>query len=82
MTELMRIVSNTKYAVLLEGPTSSGKTSIIKFIAEITGYKCVRVNNHHHTDIEEYIGTYMPNSKGKLVFQEVFPLLDNFYNKF
>ena len=67
----MRIVSNTNYAVLLEGPTSSGKTSIIKFIAEITGYKCVRVNNHHHTDIEEYIGTYMPNSKGKLVFQEV-----------
>ena len=70
LIELMRIVTNTNYAVLLEGPTSSGKTSIIKFIAEITGYKCVRVNNHHHTDIEEYIGTYMPNSKGKLVFQE------------
>ena len=70
IVELMRIVSNTNYAVLLEGPTSSGKTSIINFIAQITGYKCVRVNNHHHTDIEEYIGTYMPNSKGKLVFQE------------
>ena len=67
----MRIISNTDHPILLEGPTSSGKTSIIKYIAEITGYKCVRINNHHHTDIEEYFGTYQPDSKGKLVFQEV-----------
>jgi midasin len=34
------------------------------------GYKCVRINNHEHTEIEEYIGTYMPDITGKLVFKE------------
>jgi midasin len=61
---------------LLEGPTSSGKTSVVKFLAELTGNKCVRINNHHHTDVEEYIGkllslgTYLPDNKGRLVFTE------------
>jgi midasin len=62
--DLLRAIANTDLPVLLEGPTSAGKTSMVKYIAELAGYKCVRVNNHHHTEIEEYIGTYLPDSKG------------------
>ena len=67
---MLRAIANTDLPVLLEGPTSSGKTSMVKYIAELAGYKCVRVNNHQHTDIEEYIGSYMPDNKGRLLFHE------------
>lgn len=70
IVDLLRAISNSDLPLLLEGPTSSGKTSMVKYIAELAGYKCVRVNNHHHTEIEEYIGTYLPDSKGRLVFHE------------
>ena len=70
LTNLLRAVSNSDLPVLLEGPTSAGKTSMVKFIAELSGNKCVRINNHQHTDIEEYIGTYLPDNKGRLVFTE------------
>lgn len=43
---------------------------MVKFLAEYTGNKCVRINNHQNTDIEEYIGTYLPDAKGRLVFTE------------
>jgi midasin len=39
-------------------------------LAELTGNTVIRINNHHHTDIDEYIGTYMPDEKGRLVFVE------------
>ena len=55
---------------MIEGPTSAGKTSTIEYLAKKTCNKCIRINNHEHTDIEEYIGSYIPDSKGKLVFQE------------
>ncbi|KAL4485768.1 hypothetical protein ABPG72_012308 [Tetrahymena utriculariae] len=70
IVDLLRAISNSDLPVLLEGPTSAGKTSMVKYIAELAGYKCVRVNNHHHTEIEEYIGTYLPDTKGRLVFHE------------
>lgn len=54
--------------MLLEGPTSSGKTSLVKYLAALTGHKCVRVNNHQHTDVEEYVGKYLPDATGRLVF--------------
>ena len=57
-------------AILIEGPTSAGKTSTIEYLAKKTHNKCIRINNHEHTDIQEYIGSYIPDSKGKLVFQE------------
>jgi midasin len=43
--DLLRAI-NFNLPVLLEGPTSSGKTSLVKYIASLTGHKCVRVNNH------------------------------------
>ena len=41
-----------------------------RYLAARTGHKCVRINNHEHTDLQEYVGTYVTNSDGKLVFQE------------
>jgi len=57
--------------VLIEGPTSSGKTSAIEYLARLTGHRFVRINNHEHTDIQEYIGSYVTNPEtGRLVFQD------------
>lgn len=47
-----------------------GKTSLIRWIAAATGNQCVRINNHEHTDIQEYIGCYSSDGRGKLVFKE------------
>ena len=38
--------------------------------AKRTGHKFVRINNHEHTDIQEYLGAYVSHESGKLVFQE------------
>jgi midasin len=59
-----------RYPVLLQGPTSTGKTSLIQYLANQAGQKCVRINNHEHTDLQEYVGAYTANSDGQLVFQE------------
>jgi midasin len=69
LADLLRAITSN-LPVLLEGPTSSGKTSLVKHLAELTGHKCVRVNNHQHTDVEEYVGTYLPDARGRLVFHE------------
>jgi MoxR-like ATPase len=70
LSELLRVISHSMHPVLLEGPTSAGKTSIIKYLGEVSGNKVVRINNHQHTDLEEYIGAYSPDHTGKLVFKE------------
>lgn len=70
LKNLARAVFIRKYPVLLQGPTSSGKTSLIEYLATITGHRFVRINNHEHTDIQEYLGRYVTASSGKLVFQE------------
>lgn len=61
------LLTNAKYPVLIEGPTSAGKTSSIAYLAKHTGHAFVRVNNHEHTDVSEYLGTYRSNpTTGKL----------------
>jgi len=68
---LASIVAVTDYAVILEGPTSAGKTSTVQYLANVTENRVIRINNHMHTDIQEYIGSYVPStndSEGKLVF--------------
>ncbi|KAL1916197.1 uncharacterized protein VTP21DRAFT_5814 [Calcarisporiella thermophila] len=67
---LARTVMNRRFPVLIQGPTSSGKTSMIEYLARRTGHRFVRINNHEHTDLQEYLGTYVSNSEGQLVFQE------------
>nr|KAJ0194819.1 hypothetical protein LSAT_V11C700343310 [Lactuca sativa] len=59
-----------RYPVLLQGPTSSGKTSLVQYLAAITGHEFVRINNHEHTDLQEYLGSYITDASGRLVFQE------------
>ncbi|RWS31507.1 midasin-like protein [Leptotrombidium deliense] len=69
--DLARIVSLGKsFPILIQGETSVGKTSLIRWLAEATGNVCVRVNNHEHTDLQEYVGTYCVDSNGKLFFKE------------
>ena len=61
---------NRQHPVLIQGETSVGKTSLIMWLARASGNRCVRVNNHEHTDLQEYIGCYAADTNGKLVFKE------------
>jgi midasin len=70
MKNLIRSASTRRYPVLIQGPTSAGKTSMIEYLAKISGNKFVRINNHEHTDLQEYLGTYVSGADGKLTFQE------------
>ncbi|XP_065840955.1 midasin-like isoform X3 [Oscarella lobularis] len=69
LKNLARVVC-ARYPVLLQGPTSVGKTSLIQYLASRTGNACIRINNHEHTDLQEYVGSYQPDEHGKLVFKE------------
>lgn len=70
LLNLVRATSTRRFPILIQGPTSAGKTSMIEFLAEYSGNKFVRINNHEHTDLQEYLGTYISGSDGKLKFQE------------
>ncbi|KAK9752777.1 Midasin AAA lid domain [Popillia japonica] len=70
LKDLVRIVSIGQLPVLLQGDTSVGKTSLIIYLANASGHKCVRINNHEHTDLQEYVGSYVADVNGKLVFRE------------
>ncbi|KAI3727341.1 hypothetical protein L1987_67154 [Smallanthus sonchifolius] len=70
LSNLGRAIYIGKYPVLLQGPTSSGKTSLVQYLAAITDHEFVRINNHEHTDLQEYLGSYITDATGKLVFQE------------
>ncbi|KAI4153338.1 MAG: hypothetical protein LQ340_002377 [Diploschistes diacapsis] len=69
LLNLVRATSTRRYPILLQGPTSSGKTSMIEYLAGVSGNKFVRINNHEHTDLQEYLGTYVSTATG-LHFQE------------
>ena len=69
LLNLVRATSSKRYPILLQGPTSSGKTSMIEYLANISGNKFVRINNHEHTDLQEYLGTYVSGLHG-LSFQD------------
>ncbi|KAK1813419.1 AAA ATPase midasin [Friedmanniomyces endolithicus] len=70
LENLVRATSTRQFPVLIQGPTSSGKTSMIEYLAKRTGHKFVRINNHEHTDLQEYLGTYVSGTDGRLQFQE------------
>ena len=69
LSDLVRIVSMCDHPVLIQGDTSVGKTSLVTYLASVTGNTVVRVNNHEHTDIQEYVGSYTSDESGKLVFK-------------
>lgn len=70
LRHISRSIVIRDFPVLLQGPTSSGKTSLIFYIAARIGQKCVRINNHEHTDVQEYLGSYVPDPNGHLVFKD------------
>ncbi|XP_067841398.1 midasin [Heptranchias perlo] len=70
LRDLVRVVAAGIHPVLIQGETSVGKTSLICWLASATGNHCMRINNHEHTDIQEYIGCYASDETGKLVFKE------------
>ena len=70
LSNLARAIFIKRYPVLLQGPTSSGKTSLVQYLAAITDHEFVRINNHEHTDLQEYLGSYITDASGKLVFHE------------
>lgn len=70
LRNVARVVASGRFPVLLQGPTSSGKTSLIEYLAATTGHRFVRINNHEHTDIQEYLGSYVSDDAGKLVFRD------------
>eukprot|EP00981_Chlorochromonas_danica_P002653 scaffold521_cov177-Ochromonas_danica.AAC.7 len=63
-------VASNAGSILLQGPTSIGKTSMIQYLAARLGKKCVRINNHEHTDVQEYIGGYITGTDGHLCFRD------------
>ena len=56
------------YPGLLQGETSVGKTSMIIYLAQLTGNKCIRLNNHEGIDISDYIGSYQPQQNGEFKY--------------
>lgn len=57
--------------MLIEGPTSAGKTSAVEYLARRTGHNFIRINNHEHTDVQGYFGSYISDpATGKLVFKD------------
>ena len=70
LLNLVRATSTRRFPVLLQGPTSAGKTSMIEYLARISGNKFVRINNHEHTDLQEYLGTYVSGPDGQLRYEE------------
>ena len=54
----------------LQGPTSSGKTTLVSYLAARTGHHCIRINNHEGTDLQEYLGSYITDEQGRLSFRE------------
>lgn len=67
LTNLSRAVFANR-PVLLEGPTSSGKSSMVQYLAQLTGNTFVRINNHESTEVQEYLGHYVTDEYGKLRF--------------
>lgn len=69
---LARIISMSRrrLPILIQGSTSVGKTSLIMHLAKSTGNRCYRINNHEHTDLQEYVGRYVLKENGDIVFHE------------
>ncbi|KAI9714101.1 MAG: hypothetical protein M1828_001222 [Chrysothrix sp. TS-e1954] len=70
LENLARVARTRRHPVLIQGPTSAGKTSMVEYLAQRSGNEFVRINNHEHTDLQEYLGTYVSNEEGQIIFQE------------
>ncbi len=55
---------------IIKGTAASGKTSLIKYIAQISGQRLEEVNNSGSTTIQDYVGTFLPSASGGFIFQD------------
>ncbi|MDO8676575.1 MAG: AAA family ATPase [Candidatus Azambacteria bacterium] len=68
--------------VLLEGETSTSKTSSIEYLAMITGNEVARFNLNGQTDTSELIGKFIPNDgQLQVAFEELLRSSDNLSQK-
>lgn len=59
-----------KHSVLLLGPTSTGKSFLIKWLAKVLGYEHLSYSINPYTSKFEIIGGIKPDNKGKFVWQD------------
>jgi len=71
LSSLARAALLRRHPILLQGPTSSGKTSLVEYLAQRTGHRFMRINNHEHTDLQEYLGSYVTDANGAFRFVSV-----------
>ncbi|ELA41436.1 uncharacterized protein VICG_01541 [Vittaforma corneae ATCC 50505] len=50
--------------ILIQGDTSTGKTSMIYALASKYDKRVIRINNHRQTESSDYIGNYTASSEG------------------
>jgi midasin (ATPase involved in ribosome maturation) len=59
-----------KHSILLLGPTSTGKSFLIKWLAKVLGYEHLSYSINPYTSKFEIIGGIKPDSEGRFVWQD------------
>lgn len=59
-----------RHSVLLLGPTSTGKSFLIKWLARVLGYEHLSYSINPYTSKFEIIGGIKPDSEGRFVWQD------------
>jgi len=59
-----------RHSVLLMGPTSTGKSFLIKWLAHVLGYEHLSYSINPYTSKFEIIGGIKPDRKGRFVWQD------------
>jgi hypothetical protein len=62
VSNIMRIFAAVRVgsALLLEGPPGVGKTEVVRQVAQVLGYECVRINLSANSTLEQLFGSYVP----------------------
>ena len=58
--ELLATASQSQRAVLLEGPTCSKKTSLVKELASLAGVPLLKLSLHRDFEVSDLIGQWLP----------------------
>jgi MoxR-like ATPase len=64
--QMMRFVTRAvqlSHPCLLEGDTATSKTSVIQYLAALSGHQVVRLNLNGQSDTSELVGRYVPTDR-------------------
>ena len=78
--ELLATASQSQRAVLLEGPTCSKKTSLVKELASLRGVPLLVLSLHQDFEVSDLIGQWLPVSSSDIASElskNVYRLRDN-----